>query len=184
MVKPQQPFLSPTDINSNPYLPHPALRLPNVLPFLASKQHEEAVMAAMMQQRMLQSLSAMSSLMSPQPANPFLLPLMGRTLPHPAMMKPASNPLFHSQQQQKMMSPPLTPPTQPMMRLKEPHTKHFFNSPPAQPAPEKIETVNGGFGIKNPLAKNPALQDHLLQTMGKFILLVPSYVLMLLIILD
>ena len=126
-------------------------------------------MAAMMQQRMLQSLSAMSSLMSPQPANPFLLPIMGRSLSHPSMIKPNANLLLHNQQQ-KIMSPPLTPPTPTaLMRNKEPQAKIFMSSPPAQAAPtEKIETVNGGFGIKNPLAKNPALQDHLLQTMGEF----------------
>ena len=97
-------------------------------------------MAAMMQQRMLQSLSAMSSLMSPQPANPFLLPIMGRSLSHPSMIKPNANLLFHNQQQ-KIMSPPLTPPTPTaLMRNKEPQAKIFMSSPPAQAAPtEKIE---------------------------------------------
>lgn len=158
------PSMAPqSEASPNPFLPHPALRLPNVLPFLAtSKQHEEAMMAAIVQQRLMHSLTAMSHLINPQAPNPFLMPFMNRNMANPVMMKP--NPL--AQQQHSMRTPLGNTMAASMMRNKESETKVHMPAPVSPTANEKLETVNGGYGIKNPLAKNPALQDHLLQTMG------------------
>lgn len=52
-------------------------------------------------------------------------------------------------------------PKPPVIKLEEPQLSSRSNR-----KGEKMETVNGGFGVKNPLAKNPAIQDHMLQTMG------------------
>ena len=142
------------------FTPHPALVLPNVLPFLASKHHqEEALMSAMMQQRLINSYAAMTSMMTPQVPNPFFIPYMNRPVPPPP---PPMRPMLTSIPKQRMV-PTLAPPSM-LMKPKSSQAPTFNNAKPS-PA-EKLETVNGGFGIKNPLAKNPAIQDHLIQTMG------------------
>lgn len=147
------------------FIPHPALILPNVLPFMATHQHqnEAHLMAAMMRQKILNSFAAMNSMMAPRIVNPFLLPFMGgqtlRPPPPLPQMRPTHNIPKH------VMVPTLNP-RAPVVNPKPSQTLPYNRSRTPSSA-EKLETVNGGFGIKNPLAKNPAIQDHLLQTMGE-----------------
>lgn len=131
------------------FAPHPALRVPGY-PFPFNRHQEEAMIEAAFKHRLLQTLSAMAAsqpVLPPQPAqpNPFLLPFMPRSFPMP-----------HQMQKQNPAVPSASPVIKPEVKQK-----------PSLPSNEKIETVNGGFGVKNPLARNPALQDHMLQTMGK-----------------
>lgn len=124
--------------------------------------------AYMRQQMVLSSMAALPTMVPQTPvANPFqLLPFM-RPI-HPLQLKPMMMPTnINNNIAKQRMVPTLNPSTMHAMRVKEPQP--FVTSPQR---PETVETVNGGFGIKNPLAKNSAVQDHLLQTMGEE--LIPS----------
>lgn len=115
------------------------------------------MMAAMMQQRFMATYATMSTLLSAQTPNPFAPPFMGRPFPQPAYspLKLMANSL------QKLRAVQLATPPSPVLKV----NKDRMMVPAV--SGNNLETVNGGYGIKNPLAKNPAIQDHLLQTMGK-----------------
>ncbi|XP_067949490.1 transcription factor ovo-like homolog lin-48 [Watersipora subatra] len=125
------------------------------MPFLASRHHDEMLVSMMMQRKLFSSYAAMNSFVAPLGPNPFLNPLITPSLPQPPPVRPMIN---------CFPKPSIFPgnASAPLMRRKEVQPMPF-NAPKA--TNENIETVNGGFGIKNPLAKNPAIQDHLLRTM-------------------
>lgn len=145
---------------------HPALQLPNVLPFIAAKrQQEEAMLAAAMRQR----ISFMQSMAAATQLSPPTLPFPPVNFMHPMFprvpFEPVMRPVFPTSPTRSKDVVPVNPPKPNLAKPREPQLSVDTLRLKSE---KEVETVNGGFGVKNPLAKNPALQDHMLQTMGEW----------------